>query len=164
MKPLLIALPMLLALTALEANAGERNHTTTMTNAHGTFSRNTHLQTSANGFERNRVTTGPGGQSREMHSRVNVDADQGVLTRERTTVRANGSTLSSDAQVVRTENGYQRSISRSNGNGASVETEVDVSVDREAKSLTKEITVVDASGASHSNTITHTVTKGDANP
>ncbi|GAB1258850.1 hypothetical protein NBRC116494_33520 [Aurantivibrio plasticivorans] len=84
-----------------------------------------------------------------------VDIDQESQTRTRTTEgeRFDGSTYSSSDVMQRSEDGFTRESTRTNAEGVTTSRNVVATIDKEAGTLHKEITVVDKDGETHTRVI-----------
>jgi negative regulator of flagellin synthesis FlgM len=108
-----------------------------------------------NGFTYTVSATTPRG-TRERTVTFGYDTDSGTLSRDVTLTAANGETVSRHGQIERTDDGYTKHGTVTGPDGESVSRSVDVSIDREAKTLTRVATV---DGVKHDFTYTSTVSK-----
>jgi len=126
------------------------------------MTRQTVQNATTNGFQRaTNVTTGAGKMARRS---VEASRDAASQTYSRTVdgVRMNGDTYSAERITQRTEDGFNRSLSRTNADGATASKQVDVAVNKDAGTLTKNTTVTGFNGEVHSSTVVKTYSNGGA--
>lgn len=162
----------LITITALPVSAladngkhmGQRHDFTrdvTRTNGAGkTITSHTEQVVSDTGFVRTTDKSGPNGQTahREVAGTRSTDGKSFTKTVEGT--RLNGKTYSGSATTTRTEDGYERHSTATNGAGKTATRDVVVDVDKANHTLTKERTSVGFNGKTHSSTVVKTIGGG----
>ena len=103
--------------------------------------------------------TRPDGATATRTTTVDVDRDTQTRTRTVEGERFDGGTYSSSDVMQRTDTGFTRDSSRTNSEGVTVSRSVVATVDKEAGTMHKEITVVDKNGETHTKTVDRT--RGD---
>lgn len=145
-----VASPVALAEKAHGGNHQFRgNFVTDVTRTTGsgqTMSRHTQQVRTEAGVRRESSFTNRAGDTASRTVDAGYDAATQTRTRTMEQVRASGETVSSQRIMQRTEAGYQRSVERSNSNGVSVSKDVDMQVDRDNQTLTKQITATGPNG------------------
>ncbi len=93
-----------------------------------------------NGYTRDSVLTGPDGRQATRSAVVVNDKEAGTRTRSVIAQGPEGRQRTVEDQLQRTENGYTRSTTATNPNGAVVTRDVEASYDPETKTWSKEVT------------------------
>lgn len=104
----------------------------------------------ANGFVRKHTLETGSGQTANRQVNLEYDQDTRTLTRSAEGERLNGATYTTQRSAQKTQEGYTKQVTHTNGQGAEASKQVDVIVDKEAKTLTKTITATDYQGETHS--------------
>lgn len=126
------------------------------------LTRQTVQNATANGFQRATTVTTGAGKMASRSVEASRDAASQTYTRTVDGVRAAGDTYSAERITQRTEDGFNRSLSRTNADGATASKQVDVSVNKDASTLTKNTTVTGFNGEVHSSTVVKTYGNGGA--
>lgn len=148
----------LLTLTATAAQA-ERNlgaSSKHQLNLKGNFTRHTEQQATDNGFIRNTRVIRADGATASRTTTVANDPDNQTRTRLVNGVNFQGETYSGQAVTQRTESGYTRESSATNAEGKTLSRSVNASIDREAGSITKDVSVTGPNGETRSHTVVKT--------
>ncbi len=128
----------------------------TRTTAKGTFTKHTEQSVTDNGFTRDSVRTNPAGQTATRHVGVVNDAESKTHTREMSGTTYNGKSYSGESVTQKTDNGYTRSGDVSGPNGNTASRDVVATVDKENKTLSKEISKTGPNGQSSTTTVVKT--------
>lgn len=163
MKKVLLVLTIAAATVAGAAHAERRNFSTdvTRTGADGRgYSRHTEQVGSANGFSRQSALTTNSGKTASRAVDVSNDAAAQSRTRAVEGTRLNGNSYSGQRVTTRTDDGYTRNGTYTNAAGESASRNVDVSVDAESQTLTKNKSVTGFNGETHSSSVVRTRTDG----
>lgn len=131
------------------------NKTVTYQSPSGTWTRSMHQQRTDGGFTRNHQVTAPDGRTAERHVSGHYDRETQTRTINTEGTRLNGEYYSGQRELTRTESGYVRSASRTNGQGETAQSTTTFTVDKEAGVATKEKTITGFNGETH--TISKTI-------
>src|SRR3990167_817141 len=136
---------------------------TTRTYGNGqTYNRHTEQTATATGFNRSSTVTGPDGKTASRNVSGNRDAEAGTYSKSINGTRMNGDTYSGERVTQKTDDGYNRSSTRTNASGDTASKQVSAVVDRENGTLTKNISATGFNGETHSATVVKTYSKGEA--
>jgi len=134
---------------------------TTHTTGDGrTFTRHTEQTVTDGGFERNSTMTNPEGKTATRSISGSYDKDSKTRTRSVEGTTFSGKTYSHETSTQRTENGYTRESEWTNPAGKSGSRSVMAEVDKEAGTMTKNITITKPNGETAEKTVTKTIQDG----
>lgn len=134
---------------------------TTHTTGDGrTFTRHTEQSVSDGGFERDTTLTNPQGKTATRSVSGSYDKDSKTRTRSVEGTTLSGKTYSHETTAQRTEDGYTRESEWTNPAGKSGSRSVTAEVDKEAGTLTKNITITKPNGETEDRTVTKTIQTG----
>lgn len=128
----------------------------------GSFTRHTEQVATDNGFTRNMVTTKANGDTATRHMTVTRDKEAGTRTREISGTHFNGTSYSGESVTQRTETGYTRDSTYVNSQGKTVTRHMDADIDKEAGTVTKNISVTKPNGETTNKTVVKTVQREDS--
>lgn len=140
----------------LSARHGFTTDVTRTTGSGKTLSRHTVQEATDTGFRRETRVTNPQGKTASRTVEASVDADAGIRTRSVEGTRMNGDTYSGERIAQRTEEGYNRVMSRTNAAGETASKEVSTRIDRANDTLTKNVRVTGFDGETHTTTVVKT--------
>ena len=127
-----------------------------------TLSRHTEQVRTEAGFRRESTFTNPAGKTASRVVEGSYDAANQTYTRTMEGVRANGDTYSSERITQKTEDGFNRTVNRTNADGLTASKQVEVSIDRDNQTITKNITATGFNGEVHTATVVKSHRSGDA--
>lgn len=161
-----LASPLVMAESVRAGGLSARHSfTTDLTRTTGsgkTLSRHTAQVATDTGFRRDTRVTNPQGKTASRTVEASVDADAGIRTRSVEGIRMNGDTYSGERITERTEDGYNRVVSRTNAAGETASKEVSTRIDRANNTLTKNVSATGFNGETHTATVVKTWDHGDA--
>jgi hypothetical protein len=99
-----------------------------------------------NGFERDMTKTNAKGQTATRHTSVVNDKETKTRTRTVTGTNYNGGQYSGQRVTQKTDDGYTRDATRTNSKGETTTRSVDAKIDKEAGTVTKNISVTTPEG------------------
>ncbi|MBK8187669.1 MAG: hypothetical protein IPK77_10775 [Cellvibrio sp.] len=99
-----------------------------------------------NGFERDMTKTNAKGETATRHTSVVNDKETQTRTRTVTGTHYNGGEYSGQSVTQKTEDGYTRDATRTNSQGKTTTRSVDATIDKEAGTVTKNISVTNPEG------------------
>jgi hypothetical protein len=153
-----LAIALVVAAGSAHAERAAHRHSFTAdrthTNANGGVStRHTQQTVNADGFNRESVRTNPQGQTATRATRVVNDAAAGTHTRSVDGTTYNGKTYSGESVTTRTDDGYTRAGTFTGVNGKTSTRSADAAVDKDAGTLTKNITATGPNGNTSTTTV-----------
>lgn len=123
----------------------------------GSFTRHTEQVATDTGFTRNTVITKPTGETASRTLTQVNDKDTGVRIREVSGTHFNGDSYSGQRVSQKTEDGFTRDSTLTNNQGKTASRHVDAVVDKEAGTVTKNISVTRPNGETTNKTLVKTV-------
>lgn len=126
-----------------------------------TMSRHTEQAVTETGFRRESTMTSPEGKTASRIVEGSRDPDTHTYTKTVQGTRMNGDTYSAERVTQKTEDGYNRSVSRTNAAGETASKQVNTVVDRENHTITKNITGNGFNGEVHTATVVKTYNASD---
>lgn len=108
--------------------------------------RDVHQVRTENGFERDMTKTNAKGQTATRHTSVVNDKETKTRTKTVTGTNYNGGQYSGQSVTQKIEDGYTRDSSFTNSQGKTVTRSVDATVDKDAGTVTKNISVTNPKG------------------
>jgi hypothetical protein len=109
--------------------------------ARGDHTRQTVRQRTENGHTRSDTWTNAQGKTVTRDAEVVRDKEAGTRTRDVVTTLPDGRTRTVNDVTQRTENGFTRDTTITNPNGSTLQRDVTVTVDKETKTVTKDVSV-----------------------
>lgn len=161
-----LASPLVMAESVRAGGLSARHSFTTdvtrTTGSGKTMSRHTAQVATDTGFRRETSVTNPQGKTASRTVEASVDADAGIRTRSLEGTRMNGDTYSAERITERTEDGYNRAVSRTNAAGETASKQVSISIDKANNTLTKNVSATGFNGETHTATVVKTWGDGSA--
>ncbi len=108
-----------------------------------------------NGFERDMTKTNAKGQTATRHTSVVNDKESKTRTRTVSGTNYNGGQYSGQRVTQKTENGYTRDSTFTNSQGKTTTRSVDATVDKQAGTVTKNISVTNPEGETKTKVVVH---------
>lgn len=124
------------------------------------MSRHTEQVATDTGFKRSSTLTSAAGKTASRNVEGSYDASSKTYTKTIDGTRMNGDTYSGERVTQKTENGFDRSLSRTNAAGQTATKDISVAVDKENKTVTKNISVTGFNGEVHNATVVKTYSNG----
>lgn len=148
MKKTILSGLVLISLAASSVYAEPRHgkHLRLGAGVQGEFTRTIQQKPIANGVVRNTVTTNAQGETATRAVTLTSDNDAGTRTRIVEGTDFSGGNYSGQSVTQKTEEGFSRESSFTNAQGDTIRKSMDVVVDREAGTVTKNITVTHPNG------------------
>lgn len=167
MNKSLVSMAIALALVAGSAHAERAAHRhnftadKTRTTAKGTFTKHAEQRVTNNGFTRDSVRTNPQGETATHHVGVVNDRENKTRTRDVSGTTYNGKSYSGESVTQKTDSGYTRSGEFTGPNGKTSTRDVTATIDKDAHSITKDITKTGPNGQTSTTTVVKTYGKND---
>ena len=115
------------------------------------MTRHTEQLATDTGFHRETTMTNPEGKTASRTVDGSYDPETKTYTRVVAGTRINGDSYSSERVTQRTEDGYNRSVERTNAAGETAKKDVTVVVDRANHTITKDVTAEGFNGEVHTS-------------
>lgn len=141
-----------------------RDFTTDVTRTTGsgkTFTRHTEQTATDTGFRRESTMTNPEGKTSNRSVEGNYDAETKTYTKDINGTRMNGDSYSAQRTTQKTDDGYNRTRTRTNAEGETATRQVNAEIDKENKTMTKTISNTNFDGETRTKTITRTAQPGN---
>lgn len=119
----------------------------------GTRAEYRHMHRFAGDVTRSTSRTNRNGDTATRTMSRTRDTENKTLTRQVEGTRFDGSSYSASDVRQKTENGYTRNTVRNHADGTTSARDVEATVDREAGTMSKVVTVTDRNGEQHSHTV-----------
>lgn len=153
-----------LAATSVYAEPRQGKHLRAGANLQGEFTRQVQQKPTANGIVRNTVTTNAQGETATRDMTLTRDKEAGTRTRTVEGTNFEGGSYSGQAVTQKTDDGYSRDASFTNAQGKTVSKSTDVVVDKEAGSVTKNVSVTRPNGEVTTTTKVTTKSRTESEP
>ncbi len=160
MNKILIATALVCSLGASSAFAKHHSGTVDKTRQtpNGTYTRHTEQTATANGFNRTSTATRPDGKTATRNLSVENNKDTGTRTKTISGTNFNGGSYSGQKVTQKTDSGYTRDASFTNAQGKTASRHVEATLDKDAGTVTKNITATHPNGETTTTTVVKTRT------
>jgi len=153
-----------LAASSAYAELHQGKHVRVGAHVQGEFTRQVQQKKTENGIVRNTVTTNAQGETATRTMTINNDKDAGTRTRTVEGTNFSGGSYSGQAVTQKTDDGFSRESSFTNAQGKTISKSMDVAVDKEAGTVTKNISVTHPNGEVSTKTQVTTRTHSGSEP
>lgn len=166
MKKTILSGLVLISLVASSAFAEPRQGKHVRAGAHvqGEFTRQVQQKPTANGIVRNTVTTNAQGETATRNMTLTRDKEAGTRTRTVEGTNFSGGSYSGQSVTQKTDDGISRESTFTNAQGKTISKSMDVVVDKDAGTVTKNISVTHPNGEVTTKTKVTTRTHSDSEP
>lgn len=153
-----------LAASSVYAEPRQGKHLRLGAGVQGEITRTVQQKPIANGIVRSTVTTNAQGETATRDVTITRDKEAGTRTRTVEGTNFSGDSYSGQSTTQKTEDGFSRESSFTNAQGKTISKSMDVAVDREAGTVTKNINVTHPNGEVTTKTNVTTRTRSDNEP
>ncbi len=166
MKNTILSGLVLISVVATSAYAEPRQgkHLRAGANVQAEFTRQVQQKPTANGIVRNTVTTNAQGETATRNMTLTRDKEAGTRTRIVEGTNFSGGNYSGQSVTQKTDDGISRESTFTNAQGKTISKSMDLAVDKEAGTVTKNISVTHPNGEVTTKTQVTTRTRSEGEP